>query len=154
MSRQVVLWINLSGSKWDKQFYLELAQLLAQQLSTLISRFLDKGKVEFGNLLSAPLSHSCSGKTAGAGEVWSDQENEKAQIRRRRNRRWCGEVCSDQEREKVKPQVLLSGDRRPLIPDLSILSCNHNETKVSQTQNKILGKQLGDQCFLLHTPTS
>ena len=118
MSRQVVLWINLSLSKWDKQFYLELAQLLAQQLSTLISRFLDKGKVEFGNLLSAPLSHSCSGETAGAGEVWSDQEQ-----------------------EKVKPQVLLSGDRRPpLIPDLSILTCDHNETKV-WTQNKMLGKQ-------------
>ena len=51
---------SLSGSKWDKQFYLELAQLLAQQLSTLIFRFLDKGKVEFGNLLSPLLSHSCS----------------------------------------------------------------------------------------------
>ena len=132
---------------------MELAQLLAQQLSTLISRFPHKGKVEFGNLLSAILSHSCSAD-AGGGEVWSDQENEKAQIRRRRNRRWCGEVCLNQEKERVKPQVLLSGDRRPLIPDLSILSCNHNETKVSQTQNKMLGKQLVDQCFLLHTPSS
>ena len=62
LSQSVVRWDESArvGWKWDKQFYLELAQLLPQQLSTLISRFLHKGKVEFGNLLSPLLSHSCS----------------------------------------------------------------------------------------------
>ena len=109
MPRQVVLGINLglNGINWDKQFYLELAQLLPQQLSTLISRFLHKGKVEFGNLLSWD-SLCYLILTAGAGEVLSthQKEKEKPQVPRK----------FGQEKEKVKPQVLLSGDRRPVIP--------------------------------------
>ena len=83
-SGQVVLGINLARSKWDKQFYLELAQLLPQQLSTLISRFLllDKGKVEFGNLLSEILCYLILPPvTAAAVEVWSTQEKEEKEVK-------------------------------------------------------------------------
>ena len=110
-SGQVVLGINLSRSKWDKQFYLELAQLLPQQLSTLISRFSFSTKSSLKPFIWDPCYLIPAPLTAAAVEVW----------RRRRNWRWnrrCWEVWStyqEKKKEKVKPQVLLSGDRRPLI---------------------------------------
>ena len=89
VSRQVVvLRINLSLSqlKWDKQFYLELAQLLPQQLLNFDFLIPPQRQSRVWKPLSPLLSHSCSG---------SAQVVEKFGQRRRRWNRRCSLVVTD-----------------------------------------------------------